>query len=781
MKQLSPAMFDSLSEAHGTEPIIVVGINWGAATSWYSTKTVEDAGIVCKAVIKSVGEILVSKRSDNEGSTGSVELSFYDTDGEFKLVTDLTRMEGTRATVFQHFNGLKSNDWFPLLSGRVANPRWTEGNRVFTCTIEAKSVSDEVGFAPVPDDFNDLAPEAYGVPWPLLFGKVAMSPCVHVRKHTEGLLKTNIQLDSEVYHLSADKRKISWVQPNEVDVLSYFEGTTTSTNKIYVRDGSKFPQAQVVKIEIDKVIFEGTFDGDEFTCTSANLPRFENVKFAARVTADPDEAKFFVAWLREEDGLVPNLVGHHVFFTSSQDWYNFVVKQDNDKIWFKYPTFNPNTHQNVKIGPTHTIKSAFAIEPSGVVYEISEKIFRFRQIQDVRAQILSVIPSIPVFGLLVNYLDGLPRRAHAFWGAEAGTKVKLFKVEDPDIYLISLNTVAEIYAVYGKKRTKLGTHEQTSFAPIPDSYYEEQLESNYAVDGLKASALLFRRPLSDYDTDTEKWEDAVYVSCRSSVGPNTADIIYFLLYNFTDYEIDSRSFNEVKDQLVYDSNFGLYDRKDALDVCRDIAWQARCALLVDSDKIELKYLALQPTSIIVWTAGDIQYKSMEFLKTNSTKVITRLIGTWRESNEFNDPPQRLVNQNRAAEIRDIVRAINEAQRRELPSTNIALWEENQDRYGVNVETHDVFIYNEEEPVQKCIDFWGHIGANIWKKLQFKTAILGINYQPWDAVTVSTAITGAVPGLVEEIRYDTNEKDVGVMFWLPIQEGHSVVDTSVWNG
>jgi len=782
-KIVTPAMQASLNENFASEPIIIIGISWGSTPTFYGTKVISEAGVYVKAVIKSIGEIVLSKRADNSGSTGSVDVEFYDTDGEFKLVIDVTKMEGTSATIFQHFNGLRNTDWFPLLHGRITRPRWTEGNRVFTCTIESAAVSNEVGYAPVPEDFQDLSPQAYGVPWPLLFGSVEMSPCIHIRKHTEGLLKTNIQLRSDIYKLSADKLRIDWVKPEDIDVLSYFDGTTTTTNIIYIKDGNKFPQNKDIKIVIDNVVFEGSFSGDNFTCTAANLPLFENVKFAARDNLDPDEPGYFVGWLATDptDGTYPNLAGCHVFFQGNKDWYNFVVKQNVSKVWFKYPTFNPNLKQLQKVNASHVITQAFAIEPSGVNYEISEKILRFRQIQNIRAQLITPIVTIPVFGLILNLLDDLPKRANSFWGAEAGTLVRLFDDQDPDIYLISLNTVEEIFAVYGKKRTKLGTHEQTSFAPIPKSYYKEQLQGNYAILGQLPSALLFYRPLSDYNTDAEKWEDDIYVSCRSSVGANTATIIKYLLDNFTDYETDRHSFDHVASQLIYDSNFGIYERKDTLEVCREIAWQARCGLLIDSESIEIKYLAAEPDSQTIWSEGNAQFKSLEFTTTDTQNIVTRLIGTWRESNEFFDPPTRLINQNRATEIRDVVRAINEVQRREQPATNIAIHEENIDRYGVKVETVDIYIYDFEEAVQACIDFWGHRMSNVWRKVQFKTVLYALQYQIFDAIDLGFDLFGTVKCLIDEIRYDSNEKDVSIIFWTPISEGSQTVDSGAWNG
>jgi len=285
--------------------------------------------------------------------------------------------------------------------------------------------------------------------------------------------------------------------------------------------------------------------------------------------------------------------------------------------------------------------------------------------------------------------------------------------------------------------------------------------------------------LSDYDTLTEKWEDVVYVSCRSSIGPNTSDIISYILYTYTNYKINNSSFNTVASQLPYRSDFGIYERKDALQICQEIAWQARCALIVDSETIELRYLALQPDSLFIFTTDNIQFKSFEESLTDNVEVTTRLIGTWRESMEWTEPPTRLLNQDDGAKIRDIIRAMKETERREVPATNVYVYEENMDIYGVNVLQKDIFIYNFEEAVAATITFWGHILANVWKIAKFKTFLSALPLQTWDAVTLNVGVLGK--GIVEEIRYDTKEKDVYVSLWMPIREGKLTVDTTVWNG
>jgi hypothetical protein len=509
------------------------------------------------------------------------------------------------------------------------------------------------------------------------------------------------------------------------------------------------------------------------------LPKYTDVLTDVRSSTDPDKDSYSVLWIKKDaQGRYKSLAGCHILIHGSVLWWNFCVKQENGKCFFKYPFRSPTTKLATKIGSGLTIEKVYTIEPSGLAVEVSEKMIRLKNLQDKRKLYLHPTDTKPS-GLIIKSLDAYKNSPSAFWSASAGVKVKLWDTDIPDIYVMSLNTLDSLDAVYGKKKIKLGSIERSVFAPIPSTYYQVQLSSDYAINTTRASALLFYEPLENYNTDTEKWEETIYISGTSTVGPNTANIIKWLLLNYTDYAVDNLSFNDVASELPFGSNFGFYEREDTLKLCQRIAWQARCALIVDSEEISIKYLAPNPTSKFTFNRTNIERRSLKFTVSDSTEVVTKIIGTWRKTNQYNEPPTRLLQNKQKAEIKDIIRALKETDRRENPPTEITLYQENENRYGVKSVTEDFFIYDFEEPILATLNFWGHRNANVWRKAILKTFMPALILQPYDAVTLDIDLLGTIKGILESIQYNSDSKDIIVNIWLPIISGAEVMDSTVW--
>src|SRR5207253_3052675 len=116
--------------------------------------------------------------------------------------------------------------------------------------------------------------------------------------------------------------------------------------------------------------------------------------------------------------------------------------------------------------------------------------------------------------------------------------------------------------------------------------------------------IVFSRPLSWRGSG---WSDDVYVTQTSSVGPNTVDILTYLIQKYTSHAIDSTSFNHVRTLLDnYPMHFPLLERKNILQVLQEIAYQARCALWLADDVFFIKYLPEEPTIDATIAESDVR-------------------------------------------------------------------------------------------------------------------------------------------------------------------------------
>ena len=131
---------------------------------------------------------------------------------------------------------------------------------------------------------------------------------------------------------------------------------------------------------------------------------------------------------------------------------------------------------------------------------------------------------------------------------------------------------------------------------MPTDYYTVSTV-NYGP--IIAVIITMERQLSTYrytDGTNQGWSNEIYVTFESSVGPNTVDIMKYLIDTYTTLAYDNDSFNYCAEKLAaFPSNFALLETKNIIDVLRDIAFQCRCAIWISDDVFYMKYLPEEPT------------------------------------------------------------------------------------------------------------------------------------------------------------------------------------------
>ena len=119
---------------------------------------------------------------------------------------------------------------------------------------------------------------------------------------------------------------------------------------------------------------------------------------------------------------------------------------------------------------------------------------------------------------------------------------------------------------------------------VPTDYYTVSSADYGNVDGKHISAVLItlKRQLSTYkytDGTNQGWGDEIYVTFRSSVGPDTIDVLKYLISTYaisndTALNWDDASFNYCQSKLTkFPVNFALLEQKNVVDVLKDIAFQ----------------------------------------------------------------------------------------------------------------------------------------------------------------------------------------------------------------
>lgn len=705
---------------YGHEPILVLRIDW-PGTKYYADKTLSFA----EGRLLDVGPIVSQKKQDNVGVVSVVKVTLDDLDGNLKAIIDENAIEYKTAYIYEHFEGLSFADATLLFKGNIAGPiEWSEGERTLKFEIETKIKDNEVGFSADPNSIDYLNINAWDKAWPLCFGNVVHVPALKLKTSPTGHLK---------FPFKGPRSDGTAPDPSP-----YLDDT-----HCYLLDGEGqyFPQNQYIEVSIDGIIFGGTMNGDIFTVTDPNLPKFQNIAFISR-PSDPDSTKPNVAWIQSPP---ISLINNYIYINdvSNNKCYLRVIRQEGQKIWFdEKAVLTPASEDSVDGGLTYR-----QFGTGDFIAEVAKNGRKGWLVTEKS----STDP---------NSADGLQAAAviaRVPWNLQVGTEVTLWKPFHKDIYVANLIPSAAVISVWARKRNKEGAELLT---PLPTYYYSTNLNDSIIVNNksgtvtVHPTTITFELPLRYYEG--QRWSDDIYVTLRSTVGPNTSDIIKWLYDTYSSLSADAASFASVATAIDnYPSNFTLFDKQNVVTLCDNIAWQARCGTLIDNGQVFLRYLSKEPPQDVTYSEANIEQRTIDLTFSKTEDIVTSFKATFKTTYY----PERIYEK----EI---------------------YYNKNINVYGYHRKEYNFYIYNIESLVQKSVNFWGYRYANSWRMVQSKFALEALILQIFDCVLLQLTDTsllniGAIKSIVESTELDTLNDSLTCNLWLPSLAGTKTVDPNAW--
>lgn len=315
------------------------------------------------------------------------------------------------------------------------------------------------------------------------------------------------------------------------------------------------------------------------------------------------------------------------------------------------------------------------------------------------------------------------------WSAESGSAITK---EGPDceIYIANIlpSTIMSVFAY------RTNTENQRFLAPVPSRYYIKNESANLGT--IDVTALTFPTALANIGG--QNWEDEVYVTLNSSIGPNVVDIIEHLITTYlTNKTPNAANFAAIKAKLqtggeLYPAHFALLTRPDALQEIQDIAWEARLAVFVVGSEVFLKYLSEEPSSVDTITESEIAEETLSISYTDTEDLVTVLDCTFKE--------HYLPLEDDAKDPRIVLR-------------------HNVKKYGVHKMEKFFHIYAHRELVLKSMTYHLIRRANTWKRLSFSTFQSQLPLDLFDTVLLSLqnphVANSDIKAIVESAIYDTS--------------------------
>ena len=270
------------------------------------------------------------------------------------------------------------------------------------------------------------------------------------------------------------------------------------------------------------------------------------------------------------------------------------------------------------------------------------------------------------------------------------------------------------------------------------------------IGSYTVTTINFDMPLSSHD---ETFQDDIYVTLTSTVGPNTVDILIWLIETYTDLEYDATSFNAVKAKLEnYPSHFTLLDRRNIVTLLEEIAFQARCAIWISQRKFYIKYLAEEAASTDTITETDVDAGTLEIYMTTTEEIVTKLVATWRDDYASDN-------------------------------YNKIVLRHNVKKYGTREREIEFYIYNMPDLVLKSATFWLVRLSNVWKNVKFTTYMHKITIDTYDTITLDFAqdfvASADVKAVITSNTYDSDAQSIVMEAWTPVKIGTMTAYDFAW--
>lgn len=736
MRSVTSNAQELLDQNMGTELMVLLEIEWvDGASVYYSDQDISGT----ETRILEIGGFDTSMML--EGSAASQELNIVldDTDGVLRGIYNDHDTHKRPASVYLLHKGLSLSDKILVFKGELVTPiQWDEAQRSVTFNVLSKLNSKQVGFSMEEGDFPNIPDEALGKAWPLVFGQVCHLPAVKVRAPRRGYLEDgegihdftlqprmcqaiNIQCPSQPTgsytklvrgadnNWTAEAKKT--IGPDlecvnrrfgEICRLKdlYDQQIAYENEELEIYNGINFPQNETVEIFIDGATFTGCFSGNTFTVRSRKHPEYD--------TFDHQEC-------RE----IPSMA------------YDML---ENMPLWQQRQSGTAWTNEPRTINDMCTTNGTWQIAGHGTHFTPNETQEQaFQNCDEALASTPGLAGGPPTSW---DYYDNM-ESADFFW-APAGSEVYI-ESESEVLYIVSLipGTVDGVAAY------RTAPNGQTYLTEVPEDYYTVY-ETDYG--GYTVVEIGLTKPLNLYN---DQWNDQIYVSFTSDVGPNACDIIEWLVNKYTDLSIDSSSFATAKSYLTnYPNNFYLTNRPDVYRLIQDIAYQSRCSVYIRNDIIYIKYLAVEPTSEKTLSEDDILSGSFtEFLSETEDVYTTHNI-SWKKSGAA-------------------VREDQDNERKIILKYNV-------DKYGTVEESWNYYTYNIYELVLKSSTFWLIRKANSWKKVKFKLPIKYIDLDVGDCITLNVGqfSNDQVKVIIESMNLDIDSYTIDMVCWTPIRSGET---------
>jgi len=742
-RTLPTPLADIFNRTKKVEGAIVVGIEWTPGLeNLYADRKLNGLDQPLP-IVQDVSGFNTSQVVTGAGDNSNIKIILADITGEIKTITEENDIQKATAKVYVTAQGAPLSARTLVFQGQIETPvTWGDADRTVQLDIISNIEDVEVGFSIEDGDFPFVPEDAKGKAWPLAFGEVCWEQTTKIRSTRKGILDTATGvIDFTIAERLCQARNLTCSQKYDPPRTDGTPGESTDDTNgcMFFRDnktGDKgcicpdlpFGQCPTPETEDDRI------DKDCLT------RRWNEI------------CKLIVRQKQELDSVVNPLTirGGENFPQNSRIQINIggaLFTGTMVGTTFTYDEVIHPQREDFRNPPCRKfVETTFGWRnspgqtgwnrqegSSGRTFEFSGSPLNQSDCEGGGELQREVVNGA---GESWRYYETF--EAADFLWLPAGSEVFLVG-EDEILYIASLIPgVVTGVAAYRKY------NDTTLLVNLPTSYYTVRT-TNYV--GYNVVEIVVPKPLNTFRD--EAWETEIFIKFVSTVGPNPADIIKWLIEKYTSLVMDTASFVSVKAKLTnYPSNHYLTDRPNVLALVRDIAYQARCAAIIREGKLVLIYLSEKPTALRTLNESDIVEQSFTTSLTETEELHTRHEIKWQKFDAGN---------NKEDEIENLLRL-----------------KFNVPRYKQQDVDYDYFTQNTFETIQKSATFWLIRESCTWRRIRFSTTLKHIDLDVFDAVSINLPdlFPAQTTIIIEETNLNIEENTIAFVCWTPIRAGES---------
>jgi hypothetical protein len=734
MRNLSAGALTKILTQKGTEPIFIVEIDWGVGGSpkRYADRTVGSipGRILEVGALDNVVNVLTNTSSQE------IHLVLDDHDGTIKSIIDTSDVHERTVRVYQYFDGLSLSDKFLLFSGKISSPiEWSESSRSFSFSVVSQLEDKEFGFSVEEGDFEFIPRDLVGKPWPVCFGLCLDVPALRINQAVSGTtlcgvgilsgedLQRQVPLSNQDCSLGQSLATMS----AHISILNI--AATAWDGPWWDNQRSDDLRDQANQLRAQMAVMVASHDLKNTCGESVRESKLENATNSlgcnpVRILGGED--------FPQGTTLTLNINGGLFIGSFSGDLFTITGRRHLENEARAQELFD-NVEESLCEQPTPAAYFDFTME-------VPDGYGDFSLGPDVGTSTLRRHGFV-ICTTTNKSKPSATQIAQHFW-ADGGSRVTIAGAE-PQYFIASI-TPGEVLAVKAWKQFE----GERRLVNVPNNLWATSLLN---IGPFTATLVRTTKPLSSIEG--QGWEDDVYVTFEGTIGPNTVDILRYIIDTWTDLSYDATSFNSVETKLdPFPSNFAVLDRKDTLQVLQEIAFQARCAIWLDNGVFHLKYLPEEPASDETIDISDIEFESVAVTTDSTEDLVTKMIIRWRLTYAEDASPMILRN--------------------------------NVKKYGTKTQEFDWYIYNQPDIIHKCATFWLIRLSNTWKKIRFKGFLNLLRLETFDTVTLNLGTqryvaNGSVKAIVSSAEYDSDTNTIAFECLCPVRFGEMTAYNFFW--